>query len=140
MNSAVPWLCAPSNVLCNAKKCPPPNPYISEMAISCRFQKVYTYPPPPPQVTTCLHMEAKLVENAEKCQNPRSWHIMNVPERYTAEASLFTTIRTTLVVLLGPHCPRPTASGQFQLNFVQMESQFGKIAFVDRCGNIRVQM
>ena len=26
----------------------PPNPYISEMAFSCRFQKVYTYPPPPP--------------------------------------------------------------------------------------------
>ena len=24
----------------------PPNPYISEMAFSCRFQKVYTYPPP----------------------------------------------------------------------------------------------
>ena len=26
----------------------PPNPYISEMAFSHRFQKVYTYPPPPP--------------------------------------------------------------------------------------------
>ena len=38
--------------------------------------------PPPPQVMTCLHMEAKLVENAEKCQNPQSWHILNVPERY----------------------------------------------------------
>ena len=24
---------------------PPPNPHISEMAFSCRFQKVYTYPP-----------------------------------------------------------------------------------------------
>ena len=24
----------------------PPNPNISEMAFSCRFQKVYTYPPP----------------------------------------------------------------------------------------------
>ena len=59
---------------------PSPNPYISEMAFSCRFQKVYTYPPP--KVTTCLHMEAKLVEIAEKCQNPESWHIMNVPERY----------------------------------------------------------
>ena len=60
---------------------PSPNPYISEMAFSCRFQKVYTYPPPP-QVTTCLHMEAKVVEIAEKCQNPESWHILNVPERY----------------------------------------------------------
>ena len=50
MNGAVPCLCAPSNVLCYAEKCgsPPPNPYISEMAPSCRFQKVYTYPPPPP--------------------------------------------------------------------------------------------
>ena len=32
-----------------AQKCdllpPPPNPYISEMAFSHRFQKVYTYPP-----------------------------------------------------------------------------------------------
>ena len=27
-------------------------------------------------------MEAKVVEIAEKCQNPESWHIMNVPERY----------------------------------------------------------
>ena len=26
---------------------PSPNPYISEMASSHRFQKVYTYPPPP---------------------------------------------------------------------------------------------
>ena len=57
---------------------PPPNPYISEMAFSCRFQKVYTYPPPLPG----LHMEAKVVENAEKCQNPESWHVLNVPERY----------------------------------------------------------
>ena len=28
-------------------------------------------------------MEAKLVENAEKCQNPQSWHILNVPKRYS---------------------------------------------------------
>ena len=35
---------------------------------------------PPPGVTTCLHMEAKLVENAEKCQTPQSWHIVNVPD------------------------------------------------------------
>ena len=60
---------------------PPPNPYISEMAFSCRFQKVYTYPPPPPQVTTCLHVEAKVAETTEKCQNPQSWQVMNVPER-----------------------------------------------------------
>ena len=59
----------------------PPNPYISEMAFSCRFQKVYTYPPPP-QVTTCLHAEAKVAETTEKCQNPQSWQVMNVPERY----------------------------------------------------------
>ena len=57
----------------------PPNPYISETAFSCTFQKVYTYPP---QVTTCLHTEAKVVESAEKCQNPESWQAMNVPERY----------------------------------------------------------
>ena len=61
---------------------PSPSPYISEIAFSCRFQKVYTYPPPPPQVTTCLHIEAKVVEIAEKCQNPESGHILNVPERY----------------------------------------------------------
>ena len=58
----------------------PPNPYISEMAFSCRFQKVYTYPPP--QVTTCLHAEAKVAETTEKCQNPQSWQVLNVPERY----------------------------------------------------------
>ena len=54
----------------NGKMAPPPpvpKPYISEMAFSCRFQKVYTLPPPPPPVTTCLHMEAKVVEIAKKC-------------------------------------------------------------------------
>ena len=60
----------------------PPNPYISETAFSQRFQKVYAYPPHPPQATTCLHTEAKLVESAEKCQNPQSWQVMDVPERY----------------------------------------------------------
>ena len=44
--------------------------------------KKYAHTPPPPSVTACLHMEAKVVEIAEKCQNPESWHIMNVPERY----------------------------------------------------------
>ena len=39
-----PMCCA---TLKNGKP-PSPNPYISEMAFSCRFQKVYTYPPPPP--------------------------------------------------------------------------------------------
>ena len=43
--------------------------------------KKYTHTRPP-QVMTCFHMEAKVVEIAEKCQNPESWHIMNVPERY----------------------------------------------------------
>ena len=51
-----PWSSAPSCVsslvqLC-AQNCdhlpPPPNPYISETAFSHRFQKAYTYPPPPP--------------------------------------------------------------------------------------------
>ena len=38
-----------SSVLCYAENFdPPPNPYISEMAFSCRFQKVYTNPPTPP--------------------------------------------------------------------------------------------
>ena len=43
--------------------------------------KTHTHPPPP-QVTTCLHTEAKVVERAEKCQNPESWQVLNVPERY----------------------------------------------------------
>ena len=43
--------------------------------------KKYTHTPSP-QVTTCLHMEARVVEIAKKCQNPESWHIVNVPERY----------------------------------------------------------
>ena len=42
--------------------------------------KKYTHTPP--QVTTCLHTKAKVVESAEKCQNPESWQVMNVPERY----------------------------------------------------------
>ena len=68
-----------ASVLKNMVTYPPPNPYISETAFSHRFQKVYTYPP---QVTTCLHIEAKVVEIAEKCQNPQSWKVLNVPERY----------------------------------------------------------
>ena len=44
--------------------------------------KKYTHTPP--QVTTCLHTEAKVVESAEKCQNPESWQVLNVPERYAA--------------------------------------------------------
>ena len=51
--------------------------------------KKYTHPPPP-QVTTCLHTVAKVVESAEKCQNPESWQVLNVPERY-------------VVTLLGRH-------------------------------------
>ena len=45
--------CASSNFQLCAQKCdhlpppPPPNPYISEMTFSHRFQKVYIYPPPP---------------------------------------------------------------------------------------------
>ena len=34
-------------VLKNATTPPPPNPYISEMAFSHAFQKIYTYTPPP---------------------------------------------------------------------------------------------
>ena len=90
----MPCLCAPSNLLCYTEKWQPPpspNPYISEMAFSCRFQKVYTYPPP--QVTTCLHMEAKVVEIAEKCQNPESWHIMNIPERHARNTLALTRVQ-----------------------------------------------
>ena len=90
----------------------PPNPYISEMAFSCRFQKVYTYPPPPPQVTTCLHTEAKVVESAEMCQNPESWQVLNVPGRYglhlrlvwillTASAQIFAPVRKPCIGVLG---------------------------------------
>ena len=42
--------------------------------------KKYTHTPP--QVTTCLHVEAKVAETTEKCQNPQSWQVLNVPERY----------------------------------------------------------
>ena len=82
MNGAVPCLCAPSNVLFYAEKCaPPPTHTFLKWRFLADFKK-YTHTPPPPYVMTCLHMEAKLVENAEKCQNPQSWHVMNVPERY----------------------------------------------------------
>ena len=60
---------------------PPPTHTFLKWRFLADFKK-YTHTPPPPQVTTCLHMEAKVVENAEKCQNPQSWHILNVPERY----------------------------------------------------------
>ena len=101
MNGAVPCLCAPSNVLCYAEKCDPPP--LTHTFLKWRFLadfKKYTHPPPPPQVTTCLHMEAKLVEIPEKCQNPQSWHIMNVPERYIpviTPVSAPLTVRTVIV-------------------------------------------
>ena len=43
---------------------------------------------PPPQVTTCLHAEAKVAETTEKCQNPQSWQVLNVPERYASGMSV----------------------------------------------------
>ena len=83
MNGAVACLCAPSNVLCYAEKCDPPTP--PHTFLKWRFLadfKKYTHNPP--EMMTYLHMETKLAENAEKCQNPQSWHILNVPERYSS--------------------------------------------------------
>ena len=48
-----------------------------------QISKSIHIPPPPPPVTTCLHAEAKVAETTEKCQNPQSWKVMNVPERNT---------------------------------------------------------
>ena len=56
----------------------PPNPYMRRFLAD--FKK-YTHSPPPQVTTTCLHTEAKVVQGAEKCQNPESWQVPNVPER-----------------------------------------------------------
>ena len=69
-----------ASVLRNMVTYPPPTHTFLKRRFLTDFKK-YTHTPPP-QVKTCLHIEAKVVEIAEKCQNPESWQVMNVPERY----------------------------------------------------------
>ena len=71
-----------ASVLKNMVTYPPPTHTFLKWPFPTDFKK-YTHTPPPPQVTTCLHIGAKVVEIAEKCQNPQSWQVLNVPERYT---------------------------------------------------------
>ena len=78
----------------------PPNPCISEMAFSHRFQ-VYTYPPPPPKGTILWCIGRKIRKPREKCQNPPSWRTMNVPERY---------IMLKIELLTGASCLYTTAA------------------------------
>ena len=70
-----------ASVLKNMVTYPPPTHTFLKWPFLTDFKK-YTHTPPPPQVTTCLHIGAKVVEIAEKCQNPQSWQVLNVPERY----------------------------------------------------------
>ena len=42
---------------------PPPNPYVSETAFSHRFQKAYTYPPPPPTERNFGALDQNLKKN-----------------------------------------------------------------------------
>ena len=58
-----------------------PNPYISETAFSHRFQKAYTSPPPPPEVTTFWCIGPKVEKTLKNCEFAPRWHILDVPER-----------------------------------------------------------
>ena len=60
----------------------PPNPYISETAFSHRFRKAYTYPPPPPKVTTFWCIRPKVEKSLKKCENAPWWQELDVRERY----------------------------------------------------------
>ena len=68
-----------ASVLKNMVTYPPPTHTFLKRPLLTDFKKYHI---PPPQVTTRLHIGAKVVEIAEKCQNPQSWQVMNVPERY----------------------------------------------------------
>ena len=85
MNGAVPCLRAPSNVLCYAEKChPPPIHTFLKWRFLADFKK-YTHTPPPPLGDDMFAHGSK---TCRKCQNPQSWHTMNVPER-CAHAHVF---------------------------------------------------
>ena len=58
---------------------PPPNLYISEMAFSHRFQKVYTYPP---YETKFWCFGQKIEKSLKKCQFAPCWQVTNFPEGY----------------------------------------------------------
>ena len=75
-------VCVHRPMCCAALKMTTPPPQ-THTFLKWRFLadfKKYTHTPP--QVTTCLHVEAKVAETTEKCQNPQSWQVLNVPERY----------------------------------------------------------
>ena len=97
----MPCLCAPSHVSCCAEKCqalPPQTHTFLKRRFHADFKK-YTHPPPPP-VTTCLHAEAKVAETTEKCQNPQSWKVMNVPERNAFVTKFLNLVKTIKTILL----------------------------------------
>ena len=91
---------------------------------------------------TCLRMEAKLVKNPKKCQNPQSWHIMNVPERYVYTYSplpiplLTLQVSGTRIEPPPPHMGAGAAcgcvGGQLTLHWVMPISDFRL-----RCGCAR---
>jgi len=67
------------------RQLPPPNPCISEMAFSHRFQKVYTYPPYGLKFWCSGRKMEKTLRIHEFA--PR-WHVMNVPERYKERSKI----------------------------------------------------
>ena len=67
-------------VLTNVTTYPPPNPYISEAAFSCRFQKVHTYPPPPQRNDILAH-RTENSENLRKVPKPTELAHYDQPPR-----------------------------------------------------------
>ena len=62
---------------------PPPEPYISKMAFSQRFRKIYTYP----LLQNEILMQGTK-KKPKKCEFAPRWRIPDDPERYFLEASL----------------------------------------------------
>ena len=66
---------------------PPPNPCISEMAFSHRFQKVYTYPPLRNEILVLWTKNGENPENTRICsalaysECPREIYIHGEPQR-----------------------------------------------------------
>ena len=101
-----------ASVLKNMVTYPPPTHTFLKWPFLTGFKK-YTHIPP--QVTTCLHIGAKVVEIAEKCQNPQSWQVMNVPERYDTRVTFMMRImRVVLAILMRCFliaCSRSSSAG-----------------------------
>ena len=80
-NCALHVLCTSSHMVLCAQKCdhrPPPNPYISEMAFSHRFQKVS---PPTPPGNNILACGTESSENLGKLPNPAELAHYELPLR-----------------------------------------------------------